>query len=1215
MPVIECSGCKSENPDGAKFCVSCGSSLQASCTQCGSSLPAQARFCPECGQAQGEIQSEAKPDTSRVTLEQYIPRELLEKLEAVRASGGQLGERRIVTMLFCDVTGSTAAAEKLDPEEWAEIINGAFAHLIEPVYRYEGTLARLMGDAILAFFGAPIAHEDDPQRAVLAGLDIIDAIGPYKEEVKRKWGIDFEVRVGINTGLVVVGEVGSDLRLEYTALGDAINTAARMEQSAQPGTVQISADTQVLVAPLFDFEDLGATEVKGKSQPVQVYKVLGRKAQPERERGIVGLESPMVGRDSELDSLKHTITDLEQGRGQIVSLIGDAGLGKSRLISELHHSLSGPISDSSLKWYEGRSRSYETANPFTPFASLFTDFFDLAIDDSDEEKYRQIKRVTIAKLPEEGAAAAPFLAELMNLPVPDEDAELIKYLQPAQVHEKIFRAVRMLLEKESQIQPLVLVFEDLHWADPTSLDLLETLFPLTDHCSLMLLAVFRPVRQDLAWRFHENATRDYVHRYTSVAVEPLGEADSRTLVGNLLEVEDLPEQVRALILSKAEGNPFFVEEVIRSLLDAELVIRDGDHWRATKEIEHIALPDTLAGVITARLDRLSEESRTVAQTASVIGREFEFGTLEEIFDGSASLHDSLSDLQRRELIREKGRVPQPHYMYKHVLTQEAAYNSLLLSRRRELHLRVAECLERIAPDFHYDISRHYLQAGEQVRALPHLVAAGEHAARAYSSPEAIGAFTQALEILVDAKDRDLERRAYEGLGGSLTANSDVSTAVETYHKMYHSAQEYGDSPMQVSALNNLGFLRGLVQGEFPEAEDHLAEAERLARECGDHSGLAGVHMTYCYMRVPFGNFDNAVEHLEEAAEIGQHLEMDEPRLFGLTHIANTLNYMTRFDEAHEKVLEALPLAEQLGNKKWQSELLGYTSPLYHLRGGELDAAAESAQKGKELAELIGAAEQEGYANITLGLVSWFKGDYEAAIGYYEAGLNAGRVSGLPFIQVAALCAKGMAQLDISSQLIDEITECHSEALGLMESPLGSVTGGLAWADLGFCFLLTGNAEKAEEMFKNGLNNSTAYMYLARPLLLVGSAFLKLGGGDIESADQLIQDAKTFAEERSMKHFYPLLSLAGANLSLARDDSSGALTSFEKAESLALDMGMRGFAWQASAGAAGVLAASGRSDEAAAKKAKAVAMVNEIAGLFKDESLRAMYLEGTLAKIG
>ena len=255
---MECPRCEAEVLDGARFCMSCGSPMFAACPECGSELPAQAKFCSNCGHQLEEPQQE----TPGSKLEQYIPKELMAKLEAARNSGGLQAERRVVTMLFCDVTGSTAAAERLDPEDWAEIMNGAFQHLIAPVYQYEGTLARLMGDAILAFFGAPIAHEDDPQRAVLAGLEISRSIVPYREEVKRKWDVDFEVRVGINTGLVVMGEVGSDLRVEYTALGDAINVAARMEQAATPGTVLIAADTRRLVAPLFDFEDLGMIEVR-----------------------------------------------------------------------------------------------------------------------------------------------------------------------------------------------------------------------------------------------------------------------------------------------------------------------------------------------------------------------------------------------------------------------------------------------------------------------------------------------------------------------------------------------------------------------------------------------------------------------------------------------------------------------------------------------------------------------------------------------------------------------------------------------------------------------------------------------------------------------------------------------------------------------------------------------------------------------------------------
>ena len=378
------------------------------------------------------------------------------------------------------------------------------------------------------------------------------------------------------------------------------------------------------------------------------------------------------------------------------------------------------------------------------------------------------------------------------MPVPEEDKHLLQYLQPPQVKEKTFQAIARIFEHSAASRPAVLVFEDLHWSDPSSLELLENLMALTDQVPLMVIAILRPVRQEPAWRVHELAVRDFAHRYTSITLVPLDEANSRTLVGNLLEIEDLPDRVRTLILGKAEGNPFFVEEVIRSLLDANLVVRENSHWRATSEIANIALPDTLLGVITARLDRLSEESRQVAQTASVIGREFALGTLTEIYRAQAHLDQALGDLQRRELIREKSPVPDPHYMYKHVLTQEAAYASLLLSRRRELHLQVAECLERDAPDQVHEIARHLEEAQEQVRAVPYLVEAGDQAARAYATSEAVGYYGRALDILNTTKDPKLHRQAFEGLGGALTFGNDVAAAVDNYHSMFHLAQEYGD---------------------------------------------------------------------------------------------------------------------------------------------------------------------------------------------------------------------------------------------------------------------------------------------------------------------------------------------------------------------------------------------------------------------------------------
>ena len=1193
---------------------------------CSTELPAAARFCLNCGQEVGAPGTGSGP----TRLQRYIPKELLGKLEAAQAAGGMQGERRIVTTLFCDVGGSTAAAGRLDPEEWAEIINGAFECLIAPVYRYEGTLARLMGDAILAFFGAPIAHEDDPQRAVLAGLDIIQGIEPYRGQVKQKWGLDFEVRVGINTGLVVVGEVGSDLRVEYTALGDAINLAARMEQTAQLGTVQVAADTHKLIAPLFDFEDLGSIEVKGKSEPVQAYRVLRARTEPGSLRGIEGLDAPLVGRETEMGRLREIVAELRQGRGQIVSLTGDAGLGKSRIIAELRHALAsegllrfgsaaagqgtGEAPDVQLGWYEARCVSYEGATPYGPFVDLFGKYFGFRMEQSDSERYAAINAHVSDLLPDRVDERAPFVASMMGLKLSGEALERVTYLQPPQVRDRIFVTMSDFFSRLAQTRPLVLVFEDVHWIDPTSLDLLEQLMELTDKAPVLIIGVFRPGPQEPSWRFHEAAARDHAQRYSPISLEPLNEQSSRELVGELLHVEDLPEKVRQLILSKAEGNPFFVEEVIRSLLDARLVVQENSHWRATQEIESIALPDSLAGVITARLDRLAEESKRVAQTASVIGREFQLSSLADVHESTETLDDSVTDLRRKELIRERTPQPEQVYLFKHALTQETAYSSLLLSRRRELHKRVAECLEKIAPDRVGEISRHFLEARDEARALPYLAQAGDLAARAHSAVEAIGHYTRALEILGTVKDGAVARRVYEGLGGALTFAGDVPRAVENYHNMLHEAQEYGDLPMQVSALNKLSFVTGLMQGQFPEAEKHLVDAERLASQCDDLPGLAELHMTYCYLRVPFGQFDDAIEHLSESTRIGRDLDLAEARLFGMTHTANTLLYMTRFDEAWQAVQEARGLAEELGNRKWLADLMGLASPLYYLRTGDLDAASQSAREGADLAAKIGALEQEGYGSLMAGQISWMRGDYQQAIAYQERAIQAGRGAGLPFIQAAALCALGTAYLDIGAGFSEQGIQYHNQAMEVMESPLGTVMGAMIWADMGFCAMALGQPERADDMFQKGLTISTATKFLARPPLLVGSAFLELGRGNSEQAATLVQEAGEFVEERQMKHFYPLIAVAQAQAAATGGDGPIALEHLARGEQLALEMRMRPMVLQTRLGAAQILAAAGRAEEASARVAEARAMIEEIGSLFEDQALRSSYLESATKKL-
>ncbi len=598
--------------------MSCGTALSLACPNCGTASPPDARFCSNCGHQFGEPPTPAvtEPESEASHLHQYIPKELLSKLEAARAHGGMEGERRIVTMLFCDVKGSTAAAERLDPEEWHEIMNGAFEHLIAPVYRYEGTLARLMGDAILAFFGAPIAHEDDPVRALLAALDILEDIKSYREEVRRDWGLDIDVRIGINTGLVVVGEVGSDLRMEYTAMGDAINLAARMEQTTEPGTIQITDDTYRLVAPLFDTQVLEPVTVKGKTEPVEAHRVLGRKADAGRLRGIEGLEAPLVGRASETELIEQVVDKLSQGLGGVMFLVGEAGLGKSRLIDEAKVRFQGTGKG---QWLETASLSYETTQPYALFQRLIRNASGMIDTDAAEDVVRKIGSLTLDLTDDVATQAESVLATLMRVLASDDapiEGETFKGL--------LFSTMQSLWRMLASDTPAVLVFDDLHWADRASVELLVHLLQLVDEVPILFLCAMRPESTVPGWQVRQEAESGYGHTYTEISLHPLSENDSNELVDGLLTIADLPKSLRNQILDKSEGNPFFIEEVVRTLIDSGSVVRtaDGSSWVAQASVVETDVPDNLQALLSARIDRLEDSVRRTLQIASVIGRSF-----------------------------------------------------------------------------------------------------------------------------------------------------------------------------------------------------------------------------------------------------------------------------------------------------------------------------------------------------------------------------------------------------------------------------------------------------------------------------------------------------------------------------------------------------------------------------------------------------------------
>jgi class 3 adenylate cyclase len=625
-----CPNCSTDNPTAARFCLNCGAALTIRCSNCQAELPAQARFCMNCGQPV----TVAPTDDARLTrLASATPVPLADKMRAAHLAG----ERKVVTALFVDVVGSTALATHLDPEDWAAVMNRAFDRFYPAIYHYEGTIARLLGDALLAFFGAPVTHEDDAVRAVRAALDLLSATREYAEEVRREYGVDFAVRVGLNTGLVIVGEVGSDLKYEYTAMGDAINLAERMQAAARPMTVLISENTFRFVAPVFDCTDLGLIEVKGKTEPVRSYQVHGPKTTPGKLRGLAGLESPMVGRDAELAALRQLGVALQAGAtaGGVALIVGEPGLGKTRLISEWKMALASLISNTQcpLKWAEGHCLSYGQGLAYHLLLDLLRSLIGVQATASEHET----RAALLQMMDDLGAGDSmvevyPYLGHLLSLQLDGEALERVRVLDPQALQVRYLAALRQLFRAQAARGPLVLILEDVHWADPSSIELLIKLLPLAAEAPLLFCFVARPDQDAPGWKLILAARETLGVALTDLTLVPLSEADSRQLVSNLLVIESLPLATRALILQKAEGNPFFVEELIRMLIDRGAIVKKGAHWVAVKEIENVEIPDNLQGLLLARIDRLPEDVKRTLRVASVIGRRFSVKVLEQVLE-------------------------------------------------------------------------------------------------------------------------------------------------------------------------------------------------------------------------------------------------------------------------------------------------------------------------------------------------------------------------------------------------------------------------------------------------------------------------------------------------------------------------------------------------------------------------------------------------------
>ncbi len=733
MPLI-CSDCSHENPADAGFCQDCGQPLMRDCASCGTSNSLEAKFCLQCG-TRLDVKSDPEQESKLRSLQETAPHELREKIKAARTEIE--GERKPVTIVFTDIVGSTAIAEKLDPEVWKEIVNGAHRHVGEAIYRYEGTIAQLLGDGVLAFFGAPITHEDDPIRAVRAAMDIQASVEDYGRELMGTID-DFQMRIGINTGTVVIGEIGTDMHVEYLAIGDAVNVAARLQSAAEPGKVVVSGACARLVSAEFELKDLGEITVKGKTEPLQAFELIGSKAEPETGRGIEGLPTPHVGRAGEVEKLQSSLLSLCAGHGQIVTVIGDAGIGKTRLLEEVKavtcedcdDDQTTSISPTSIRWLEGRALSYGGSLSYWTISQLL--LADLGLSDGapQVEIIVALRRRVKELFGEEKAGEAfPYLAHLLGLKGDGAAEEHLQSLDGETQKKRTLTSLSDYFGRVADERPTVLFFEDMHWADPSSLEAIAHLLPLTDRVPLMILMLMRIDRDHGSWEVKLKAETDFPHRTSEIHLHRLSPDDSSSLVAQLLGEAELPAEIQQTIMERSEGNPFYLEEVIRHLMEQELIVEDEDGWRATKALEVMSIPDTLQGVLLARIDRLEEDVRRTLQMAAVIGKSFLYRILETIAEAEMQLNTHLSQLQRVDLVREKARLPELEYIFKHALTQEAAYNSLLLKRRKVFHLKVGEALEELFLDrvdeFSGLMAYHFEAAEADEKALDYLQRAGD----------------------------------------------------------------------------------------------------------------------------------------------------------------------------------------------------------------------------------------------------------------------------------------------------------------------------------------------------------------------------------------------------------------------------------------------------------------------------------------------------------
>lgn len=906
-------------------------------------------------------------------------------------------ERRVVTILFADVKGSTAMAESLDPEDWAEIMNEAFEYLTNPIIRYGGTVARLMGDAVLAFFGAPTAHEDDPLRAVLAGLDIIEDLQPFRERLANEFGLDFNIRVGINTGVAVVGEVGSAQAGEYTAMGDEVNLASRMEQTAAPGSIQITGETYRQVAPWIEAESEGSIEIKGKRDSVPVYRVLGRKEIPTRARGIAGLRSSMVGRDPEFEIMTSMVDRLFQGQGQILTLVGEAGLGKSRLIDELHHKLEQAHAGL-YRWIDTRGISYEMSRPYGLYVQTLRQVCQ--IGDNDEiEVMRGKVRETFGELNLERQTGILNTVEVL-LTTGQGFEDNISQVKGEAIKREIFSSMLDIWSTKAKERPLVLVLDDLHWADPASVELTSHLFQLVEKVPIMFVCAFRPHRDAAAWNLRDGAAQ-YPTCSNEINLSPLAENDSNQLVDNILQISDLPLKLRTAILKKSEGNPFFIEEVVRTLIEKGVIQQgeNGFNWQVAENYEEFDIPDNLHALLLARIDRLDGESRRTLQIASVIGRSFNHRVIAEIERDNPGLDKQLEKLQLVGLIQIGSPSPELEYIFRHELTREAAYHSILKRQRREYHRQVGEAIEKIfasnLAEEAYRLAYHYDAARDYQGALKYYQIAGNQSLKLFANMEASQYFGQAIELALKLNVTSIRlAQLYLARGRALELVNDFDAALDNYEELEELGRTRPDRSLELAALVPQTAIYSMPNVKFnPQIGAQLARrALNLAIDLRDFETEAKSLWSLMLIQTyTDSDPEQAVRYGEQGLRIAREHDLREVKAYLQHDLARPYMRLGRLSDAWQAYESSQAYWREADNMPMLADNLASLAESYY-NAGEFDKSLHYAGEGLRISEEIGNIWGKAYNNFVIGPILVERGEIDESLQALDTTLQLSRQS-------------------------------------------------------------------------------------------------------------------------------------------------------------------------------------------------------------------------------